>query len=129
MVPSIFVGQPAMYRNRSAARRTSAAFATANGLPLSSDSSIASSSAFSSISSEIFQMTRPRCDAFMRRQGESSAKALRAARTARSMSSACPCATWASSSSVAGFRVANVLPDAASTHSPPISSLESSIND
>ena len=68
-------------------------------------------------------MIRPRSDAFIRRHGESSSNARRAARTARSMSSACPCATSASVSSVAGLIVANVWPEAASTHSPSISSL------
>ena len=46
---------------------------------MSSDSSIANSSACSSISSEIRQISRPRSDAFIRRHGESSANALRAA--------------------------------------------------
>lgn len=48
-------------------------------------------------------------------------KALRAAATARSMSSRSPSATCASSSPVAGLRLSNVLPDAAATHRPSIS--------
>ena len=44
VLPSILVAQPAMYWNMSADRDTSATFATAYGLPLSSDSSWASSS-------------------------------------------------------------------------------------
>jgi hypothetical protein len=48
--------------------------------------------------------------------------AFRAARTARSMSSACPWATSVSAAPVAGSVVANVFPDAASAHSPPINS-------
>src|SRR6185295_19472093 len=48
--------------------------------------------------------------------------ALRAAVTARSMSSLSASATSASVSPVAGFGVVNVLPDAASTHCPSIRS-------
>ena len=56
----------------------------------------------------------------MRGQGPAS-NALRAARAARSMSSASPSATRASTFPVAGSSVSNVLPDAASTHLPSMS--------
>ena len=81
----------------------------------------ASSSRFSRIRSPIRQISLPRSDAVIRRHGPVS-NARRAARTARSMSSASPRAISASLSSVAGLTVSNVLPDAASTHSPSISS-------
>ena len=99
---------------RPAARRRPAA--TANGLPLSSDSSWASSSMCSRIRSPMRQMIRPRSDGVIRLHGPVS-KARRAAATARSMSSASPSATRARISPVAGLGVSNVLPDAASTHS------------
>ena len=93
------------------------------GLPLSSDSSIASSSACFSIRSPIRQISLPRADGVIRRHSDSYANAFRAARTARSMSSFSPWAASASRSSVAGLIVSNVAPEAASTHSPSISSL------
>ena len=106
----------------------SAARATANGLPLSSDSSWASSSACSRIRSPIRQMIRPRSDGVSLLHGPSNAA--RAAATARLMSSASPSAIQASVSPVAGFGVSNVspvagfgvsnvLPDAAWVHWPP----------
>src|SRR5499425_83156 len=67
--------------------------------------------------SPIRQMIRPRSDVVILLQGPSS-NALRAARTARSMSSASPSATRARVSPVAGSGVSNVLPDAASAHCP-----------
>ncbi len=54
--------------------------------------------------------------------GEGDSKALRAATTARSTSTADAWATWTSTSSVEGLRVAKVLPSFASTHSPSMSS-------
>ena len=62
-------------------------------------------------------MIRPRSDGVILPHGPSS-NARRAARTARSMSSAPPSATRASVSPVAGSGVSNVLPDAASHHCP-----------
>ena len=63
------------------------------------------------------QMIRPRSDGVILLHGPSS-NALRAAFTARLMSSASPSATRASVSPVAGLGVSNVLPDAASIHCP-----------
>ncbi len=63
------------------------------------------------------QMIRPRSDGVIRLHGPSS-KARRAARTARSMSSASPSATRARVSPVAGLGVSKVRPDAASDHCP-----------
>src|SRR6202521_462258 len=60
--PSILVAHPAMYRNRSAARGTSATRATVRGLPLSSDSNCANSSRCFSIKSPSFQIMRPRSE-------------------------------------------------------------------
>src|SRR6478735_9741817 len=71
--------------------------------------------------SPIFQMSRPRSEGVMRLHGPLS-NALRAARTARLMSSASPSATLARVSPVAGFGVSNVLPDAASVHCPSMNS-------
>ena len=59
---------------------------------------------------------------FIRDQGEPASKALRAATTARSASTAEAWATWTSTSSVAGSTVAKVWPSLASTHSPSMSS-------
>ena len=121
VLPSIFVAQPAMYRKSSAANGTSAARATARGLPLSRVSSSANSSKCSVMRSPILQMIRPRSDGVMRLHGPSS-KARRAARTARSMSTASPSATSASISPVAGLMVSKVLPDTASTICPSMNS-------
>src|SRR4029077_15649508 len=71
--------------------------------------------------SPIFQMSRPRSEGVMRLHGPLS-NALRAALTARLMSSASPSATLARVSPVAGFGVSNVLPDAASVHCPSMNS-------
>ena len=54
-------------------------------------------------------------------------KALRAALTARLMSSASPSATLARVSPVAGLGVSNVLPDAASVHCPPMNSFRGAV--
>src|SRR5260370_25242795 len=72
--------------------------------------------------SSIFQMRRPRSEGVMRPQGPLS-KAVRAALTARFMSSASPSATLASVSPVAGLGVADVFPEAASVHCPSMNSL------
>src|SRR6516164_10175950 len=88
-----------------------------NGLPLSSDSSWASSSVCARIRSPMRQMIRPRSDGVILLHGPSS-NAFLAAFTARLMSSASPSATRASVSPVAGLGVSNVLPDAAWLHCP-----------
>src|ERR1700677_4506516 len=110
-----------MYQNRSAASGTSAPAATVFALPLSSDSSSASSSVFSAIRSPSRCRRRPRSDGVSRLQGPSSAA--RAALTARSTSAALPWATCASTSPVPGSKLSNVSPSSASTHLPLISSL------
>ena len=66
-------------------------------------------------------MMRPRSDAVILLHGPAS-NALRAAFTARSMSSASPSATRARVSPVAGLGVSNVLPDAESVHCPSMNS-------
>ena len=63
------------------------------------------------------QMIRPRSDGVILDHGPDS-NALRAARTARLMSSASPSAMCARVSPVAGLGVSKVLPDAASAHFP-----------
>src|SRR5580765_5132555 len=86
------------------------------GLPLSSVSRRASSSACASTRSPSFHSARERSMGLSFAHGPSSAA--RAARTARSTSSAPASATVVIGSSVAGFTVVNVAPDAASTASP-----------
>src|SRR5690349_17839234 len=86
------------------------------GLPLSSVSNRAISSAFWSTRSPSFQSARERSIGFILPHGPSSAA--RAAFTARSTSSTPASATVVMISSVAGFVVWNVAPDAASTASP-----------
>src|SRR5829696_7787750 len=103
----------------SADRVTSAALATAFGLPLSMASSAASSSACSRIRSPILCRRRPRADGVMRAQGPLS-KARRAAFTAKSTSALSPSATRATTSPVAGSVTSKVLPDWAGTHLPSI---------
>src|SRR5690348_2871609 len=87
------------------------------GLPLSSDSSWASSLVCSRIRSPMRQMIRPRSDGLILLHGPSS-NAFLAAVTARLMSSASPSAIRASVSPVAGLGVSKVLPDAAFTNCP-----------
>ena len=94
-------------------------FAEASGLPLSSDSSSASSSPFALISSASAYISPARFDGETLRSGPSSAA--RAAATARSTSSAPAWATSQIGSPVAGSMVAKVRPSAASGRSPPIS--------
>src|SRR5450432_2189578 len=105
----------------SAASGTSAAFATPIGLPLSRDSSSASSSAYLVIRSPIRQMILARSDGV--RDGHAPvSKARRAAITAASTSALSPSAASAITSPVAGFLTSKVLPEAAATHFPLISS-------
>src|ERR1051326_2640533 len=94
----------------------SAARATEYGLPLSSDSNCASSSAcFSTRSASLFSRTpRPAAWIFLRHGPLS--KAVRAAATALSTSAASASATLVMTSPVAGLRVGKVLPEAESTH-------------
>src|SRR5579863_3586372 len=119
--PSILVHQPAMYWKMSAESGTSAACATVMGLPLSSDSSSASSPVYFEMRSPIRHTSLPRSDGVMADHGPDS-KARRAARTAASMSSLSPSAARAMVAPVAGFFTSKVLPDAAGTHLPSISS-------
>src|SRR6185503_11028406 len=86
------------------------------GLPLSSVSKRASSSACSSTRSPNFHSTRERSMGFIFAHAPS--RAMRAALTARSTSSGPASATVVIGSSVAGFTVVNVAPDAASTALP-----------
>ena len=87
------------------------------GLPASSESSIASSSAFASIRSARRSSTALR-SAGERRDQRPSSNARRAARTATSMSAASPAATSARSRPVAGFSVANRSPLSAGRKAP-----------
>src|SRR5262245_37474799 len=86
------------------------------GLPLSSVSRRASSSACSSTRSPSFHSTRERSIGFIFAHGP--LKAAWAALTARSTSSGPASATVVIGSSVAGFTVVNVAPEAASTALP-----------
>ena len=92
--------------------------AAASGLPLSSDSSSASSSPLALISSASAYMSPARFEGETLRSGPSSAA--RAAATARSTSSAPAWATSQIGSPVAGSIVSKVRPSAASGRSPPI---------
>ncbi len=84
--PVMWAGQVAKYRMCSAASFTSTRFASLTGLPLSSDSSSASSSAFASMASASASIALVRAAAEIPVQRPSS-NASRAARTARSTSS------------------------------------------
>src|SRR5712692_7709446 len=98
----------------------SAARATWYGLPLSSDSSCASSSAcFSMRSASLFIKTL-RCEALIFRHGPLSNAA--PAATALSTSGASDSATCVITSPVDGLIVGNVFPEVLSTHFPLISS-------
>src|SRR5258705_4441941 len=90
--------------------------ATAQGLPVLSDSRRASSSAFSSIASAIFSSTVMRSPGV---ESSHSGSALAAASTARSTSAWVPCGTSAIFSPVAGLITSIVAPSTASTQSPP----------
>src|SRR6266403_689298 len=100
---------------------TSAARATWYGLPLSSASSCASSSACFSIKSASLFIRFPRCAALILRHGPLS-NAARAATTALSTSGASASATCVITSPVEGLIVGKVFPEALSTHFPLISS-------
>src|SRR5215470_2901447 len=93
----------------------SAAFATLYGLPLSRDSSCASSSACFSMRSASLFIKTPRCEAVIFFHGPFS-NAARAAATALSTSAASASATCEMTSPVEGLMVGKVLPEAASTH-------------
>src|SRR5258708_5438546 len=121
VLPWCLVHQPAMYWKMSADNATSAARAIVTGLPLSSDSSSASSSAYFMMRSPMRQTSLPRSDGVIAGHGPVS-NARRAADTARSTSSLSPSATRATTSPVAGLVTSNVLPDAAGTHLPSIKS-------
>src|SRR5207248_4168484 len=110
----------AMVSGRSAAR------ATWYGLPLSSDSTCARSSACFSIRSASLFINTPRCEALIFRHGPLS-NAARAAATALSTSAASASATWVIGSPVAGLIVGKVLPEAESTHLLLMSSLVAEI--
>src|SRR6266852_131566 len=101
----------------------SAARATWYGLPLSSDSSCASSSACFSIRSASRFISTPRCDAEIFLRHGPFSNAARAAATALSTSGASASATCVITSPVAGLIVGNVLPELLSTHLPLIRSL------
>src|SRR5216684_6730812 len=98
----------------------SAARATWYGLPLSSDSSCASSSACFSMRSASLFIKTPRSAALIFRHGPLS-NAVRAAATALSTSAASDSATCVITSPVDGLIVGNVFPDTLSTHFPLIS--------
>ena len=85
------------------------------GLPLSMDSMVASSSAFSSMTSAILFSRAARSLAV---QSLQAGKAAQAAFTAASTSSLVACAHSASFSPVAGLVVTKVLPSEAGTHCP-----------
>ena len=121
VLPSIFVHQPAMYWKMSAASGTSATRATAIGLPLSSDSSSASSSVYFEMRSPIRHTTRARSEGVIAGQGPDS-NARRAARTAVSISALSPSAARAMVAPVAGFLTSKVIPVAAGSHLPSMSS-------
>src|SRR6266567_2025238 len=99
----------------------SAARATWYGLPLSSDSSCASSSACFSIKSASLFINTPRCEAPILRH-EPLSNAARAAATALSTSAALASATCVITSPVDGLIVGNVFREALSTHFPLIRS-------
>ena len=90
--------------------------AIAIGLPTFRDSSLDSSSAFSSIASASLSSSSIRSFGVLSSQ---SGSAFAAAPTARSTSSAPARGTSAITSPVAGFSTSIVSPESASTHSPP----------
>src|SRR5688500_17147088 len=114
-LPSSVRAAPAKKRRLSAENGISSA-AIAIGLPTFRDSSRASSSACSSSTSASLSRSSIRSLGVFSRH---SAKALRAASTARSTSSALDLGTSAIASPVDGLSTSIVSPDAASTHSPP----------
>jgi len=118
--PVILVAQPPMQRNISTASGRSATRATAFGLPLSIDSSSASSFRSRSIRSAMRHRIRPRSDGLILPQRLSS-NARRAAATAKSPSALSPSDTLAITPPVAGLHTAKVLPETAPTILPSIS--------
>ena len=116
--PSILVAQPAIYLKISEERGTSAAPATATGLPLSSDSSWANSSAWLSIKSPIFHIIFPFSLAGIPVHFPESNASL-AALTAKSISLLFPAAQEESFFPVAGSSTSNVFEELVSTHLPP----------
>ena len=104
----------------STANGRSATRATAYGLPLSIDSSSASSSRSRSMRSASRHSKRPFSDGLTLAQTPSS-KARRAAATARSTSALSPSGTLAITAPVAGLYTSNVLPEAALTILPSMS--------
>src|ERR1700687_5691799 len=105
----------------SAASGTSAARATAFGLPLSSDSSSASSSVYFEMRSPIRHRTLLRSEGVIAGQGPDSS-ARRAARTAASISALSASAARAMVAPFAGFLTSKVLSETAAVHLPSISS-------
>src|SRR6267378_7336036 len=105
----------------SAASGTSATRATAFGLPLSSDSSSASSSVYFEMRSPIRHTILLRSEAVIAGQGPDS-NARRAARTAASISALSPSAARAIVAPLAGFLTSKVFSEAAASHFPSISS-------
>src|SRR2546421_9574754 len=105
----------------SAASGTSATRATALGLPLSSDSSSASSSVYFEMRSPTRHTILLRSEAVIAGQGPDS-KARRAARTAASISALSPSAARAIVAPFAGFLTSKVFSEAAGSHLPSISS-------
>src|SRR5829696_10015870 len=114
-LPSSVLAAPAKKRRLSAENGISSP-AIAIGLPTFCDSSLVSSSAFSSITSPSFSSSSIRSFGVL---SAHSSYALRAAATARSTSSVLDRGTSAITSPVEGLRTSIVSPDAASTQSPP----------
>src|SRR5919204_5409288 len=114
-LPSSTRAAPAKKR-RLSAETGSSSRAAGSGLPTLVDSSCASSSACSSISSASLSRISARSPGVV---SNHSGQAFFAASTARSTSAAVPRGTSAIASPVAGFSTSIVPPSAASTHSPP----------
>src|SRR5207248_8225038 len=108
----------------SAASGTSATRATAIGLPLSSDSSSASSSVYFEMRSPMRHTILLRSEGVIAGQGPDS-NARRAARTAASTSRLSPSAARAMVAPLAGFFTSKVASETAGSHLPSISSFRS----
>ena len=120
VVPKILPGpQPPMLRIAPAAPITLRLRATNPSMPLSTVSICPSSSAFCSTRSASRHSRRSRASGAIPRQ-DGSSNALRAAATAASTSAGPASATRATSFPDEGSVTANVAPDSAGTHSPPI---------
>src|SRR5579872_6201285 len=96
-------------------RGRSAASESLTGLPLSKDSSCASSLMFSSMASASLNRRRLRSPGLIFDHGPDS-NAFLAALTARSISALSPSATLQMVSPLVGLRVGNVLPETLDTH-------------